>query len=416
MASYFDVCYTRNAKVRWICKFLNYTGFLKVEKVRDLINEKIARIEKRRGTLDPESISRIAENLMWAKIVKRYLDRRLKPYIPKVRDHSPTHAFRHNFPAKDFTYEMSNCPIFKEKNMRLGTTPSLLFPGFVPDGNEAFFLLRKCFLKFGSLYYLNYPTLNFYKPTIFHQTFDTISAINDRKLKNAGKKSSPFLIGTSFGCHIIISFLEWLRDNNLTKQLDIRGIVLISPVLCQDDMVEPNVKRQKTLVGRVFSDLARVNHEAPEEIRKAMDRAKTVFRKMFTSGRDLMKFESKDLIPIFAIEDDVLGVFGMEPADYDGYFTRFLELKHAPPIQQSFLSRIPTLVLFAEGENDVLAPSSPSFKNLSNIDQLQTIFPNGQVEFVYSKGDTRKVTHSDLVFQAARFGDHLEPWLTRTAL
>ncbi len=415
MESYFEVCYTRNAKVRWICKFLDYTGFLKVEKVRDLINEKIARIEKRRGALDAEAISRIAENLMWAKIVKRYLDRRIKPFVPKVREHSPTHAFRRDFPVDKFTYEMSNCPIFKEKNMRLGTTPSLLFPGFVPDGNEAFFLLRKCFLKFGSLYYLNYPTLCFYKPTIFHQTFDTIRGINKRKLK-AGKKSSPFLIGTSFGCHIIISFLEWLRENDLSNQLDIRGIVLISPVLCQEDLVEPRVERQKTLVGRVFSDLTRVDHESPEAIIKAMDRAKSVFKKMFTSGRDLMKFESKDLIPIFAIEDDVLGVFHMQPSDYQGYFTRFLELKNAPPMTRGFLSSIPTLVLFAEGENDVLAPSSPTFHNFSKIEHLQSIFPNGQVEFVYSKSDTRKVTHSDLVFQAARFGDHLEPWLTRTAL
>ena len=414
--TYFDLCYSRNAKIRWVCKFLKYTGFLEIDTMRGIVDEKLARIEKRRGQLDEDSVSQIAENLIWAKIVKRYLDRRLKPFMPKIGKDSPTLAFAENFPRSEFTYEMSSLTIYKEKHYRLRTNPSILFPGFLPDGNEAFFLLRKCFLKFGSVYYLNYPTKHFLKETIFHQVFDLIVQINNRKLKNAGKKCSPFLVGTSFGCHIIIKFVEWLKQNNLLDRLDIRGLILISPVLCQEDLVDPQLARQKTLVGRAFSHLMEVDESDPEAVRNAIQKAKSIFLKMFTSGRDLMKFEAKDLIPIFAIEDDVLGVFEKGLDEDDGYFLRFVELKKEGPMAQEFLTRIPTLVLFAEGEGDVLTPASPTFAAFSDIKQLQAIFPNGSVEFVYSKTTERKVTHSDLVFQANRFFEHLEPWLSRSVL
>ncbi len=134
---------------------------------------------------------------------------------------------------------------------------------------------------------------------------------------------------------------------------------------------------------------------------------------MFLSGRDNVKMESKELIPIFAIEDDVLDVFRKEIEDDDGYFLRFMEMKRTKRLGEQFLSALPTLVLLAEAESDVLTPNSPTYEILSDIQRLRTAFPNGSVEIVRSKSETRRVTHSDLIFQADRFAEHLDHWLTR---
>lgn len=411
--SYFAICCRRRAKVRWLSKALKVSRFIDVDNLADTVNEKLARIEKRRGKLDEALIAQIGENLILAKVAKRYIERRIKPYDPKVSRRSPTHRVIRSFPSVGFDFHQSKGPVFKEKNYRLKNHPSVLFPGFMPDGNEAFFLLRKCFLKFGSVYYFNYQTRHFYKETILCQMYDTIMEINNRNIKNAGQKRTPFLVATSFGCHILINFLRWLRQHNLEDTLSIKGIVMISPVVTAADVIDPTLTRQKTLVGRAVKHLIDADQENPEEIRAAMQKAKSIMLKMFTSGRDLMQFESKDLIPIFAIEDDVLDVFRKEIEEDDGYFRRFLELRDEPELEESFLTAIPTLVLMAEGEMDVLAPESPTYKTLANIEALQKIFPNGTVELVRSKSDTRKVTHSDLIFQADRFAEHLDYWLSR---
>ena len=415
-ATYFDRSYHRSVKVRWISKFLKYSGFMEVEGLRELINDKIARIEKRKGELDDIVVCKITENLLWAKVAKKYLDRRIRAYTPKSSSESPTHHFRSNgFTELPFSFRDSEGAIFKERHWRLRKSPSILMPGFLPDGNEAFFLLRKCFLKFGSVYYFNYPTSNFYKETIFYQLYDTIVEINKKKLKTAGQKEAPFLVGTSFGGHMIITFLKWLREKGLYDKVRIRGLILISPVLSIADLVDPALERQKTLVGRAVAHLCEADRSDPVAVRKSMQKAKNILMKMFTSGRDLMNFEAKKLIPIFAIEDDVLNIFRQSEDSDDGYFDRFMELRAEPSIDHKFLSDLPTLVLFAEGEGDVMTPEAPTMSAFAKIDNLKKIFPNGAVEFVHSGNDKRKVTHSDLIFQADRFVAHLEPWLIRVS-
>ena len=414
--NYFDRGYRGSIKVRWIAKFLKYSGFMELAGLRLLIDEKLCRIEKRKGSLNDQAICKIIENLLMAKIAKKYLDKRIKPYKPRVSKDSPTVSYRREaFVNLPYSYRLSSAAIFKERHYRMRRNPSILLPGFLPDGNEAFFLLRKCFRKFGAVYYFNYPTRHFHKETIFYQLFDTIVQINKRKFKAPGPKPAPFLIGTSFGGHMIVSFIKWLRERGLTERVHIRGLILISPVLCLEDIVDPHLQRQKTLVGRSVSHLLETDPGNPEAVSKNMQKAKSIMVKMFTSGRDLMNFESKDLIPIFAIEDDVLNVFRQSEEDDVGYFTRFIELRKEPPIQQRFLTGIPTLVLFAEGEGDVMTANSPTFHAFSQANPLRQIFPEGTVEFVHSNSSVRKVTHSDLIFQADRFIEHLEPWLDKVA-
>lgn len=411
---YFDICHRRKGKVRWMCKAIKFSKFLDLDKIKDLINDKLTRIVRRKGELDEETIAQIGENLLLAKIAKQFIDRRTKRFKPKLDKKSPTHAFIETFDDRGlgFNYEDSLSPIYKEKHYGMRSNPSILFPGFLPDGNEAYFLLRKCFLRFGSVYYFNYQTRTFFKETIFHQIYDTIRHINNRQLKNM-KRAKPFLVATSFGCHILTNFLRWLHETGREGDLQIAGVVIISPVLSYEDVVNSALERQKTLVGRAVANLCAADENDPVAIRKSMQKAKSIFMKMFTSGRDLMKFEKKDLIPIFAIEDDVLDVFRKEVEDDDGYFLRFMELKREKRLEIAFLSPLPTLVLMAENEHDVLVETSPTYQIFSDIKALQKIFPNGMVEVVHSNSETRRVTHSDLIFQANRFAEHLDHWLRR---
>jgi len=411
--SFFSICYRRRARIRWLCNALKMSRLMDVKRLETMVDEKIGRLVRRRGELDEDSIAQIGENLILAKVAKRYIEKRIRPYKPKAAKGSPTRALKADFPDLGFSFEDSLGPVYKEKNFRLKTNPSILIPGFLPDGNEAFFLLRKCFLKFGSLYYLNYQTHGFFKESIFCQLFDTIYDINHRQLRSAGKKNTPFLVCTSFGCHIVISFLRWLREKGLADRLDLEGIVIISPVLTHEDVVDPTATRQKTLVGRAVSNLINVDENDPEAVRAAIKKAKSIMLKMFTSGRDLMNFESKDLIPIIAIEDDVLDVFRKEIEEDDSYFRRYLELEREPPLATEHLTDIPTLVLLAEGEMDVLVPGSPTYATLNDPEALRTIFPNGELQIVRSNSSRRKVTHSDLIFQADRFAEHLDLWLSR---
>lgn len=411
--THFQSSYQSNSKVRWLYNLAKVSRLVGVKELRREINEKVHRIERRKGGLDQDTADQIVENLLMAKINKRLLDFRIKTYVPSIRKDSPTQQLNPDLGSQGYTCEISACPIFKEKNYRLRNHPSILVPGFVPDGNEAFFLLRKVFLKYGSVYYLNYPSQNFNRTVMFHQLYDLIADINHRKFKNAGKKGAPFLVGTSFGCSMILSFYRWLQENGLRSNLDIQGVILISPVLCLEDVVDPNAARQKTLVGRAISHLFEADENDEEAIDKAMAKARNIFQKMFTSGRDMLNFTSKDLIPVFAIEDHVLSLFDKDIGRTSGFFRRYLELKNEAPLEETFLTSTPTLVLFAEGEEDVLAPNSPTLNVFSNIESLRKIFPNGSVEFVYSKNSDRKVTHSDLIFQAERFADHLDPWLDR---
>jgi len=410
---YFQSVYQRNAKVRWLCKFFNITGFLKVEEIRRGVNAKVARMEKRKGALPDEAIAVIIENLIWAEMARKYREKKVKPYSPKVAKDSPTLEFLSRFDDLPFSFEDSAPSIFREKYFKSKKNPSILMPGFLPEGNEAFFLVRDLFLKFGSVYYMNYPTKLFYKQTVFHYLYDMIRHINMRRLRHGGQGRMPFLVGASFGAHMIVTFLRWLRERNLLDDLQIQGIVLVSPVVCLEDLVDPTTERQRTLMGRCVAHMLEVDAADPANIVKQMQKAKSIMVKMFTSGRDMMNFESKRLIPIFAIEDDVLNVFKQSDEDDVGYYYRFIEIRDEPPLSE-FLTDLPTLVLFAEEERDVMAPQSPTLNTLSDVNRLREIFPNGSVEFVYSK-TTRKVTHSDLIFQSERFKDHLGPWLSRNA-
>lgn len=412
---YFKEAYEADKAVRFMTVAVRVSRVFDVGSLRHAINQRIARIDDRKNSeLDAQAVALITKNIMKAKITKRLQAWRIRPYSPTIKKKSSlTMQFRETLLDEGLPLDVTLSAIYRESGFKMGSSPSILVPGFIPDGNEAFFLLRKCFLQHGSVYYINYPNEHFRKETLFHQMFDMIHELNKRRLKSAGQRVLPFLVGTSFGCRIILSFLQWLKDEGLEDRIHIRGLVLLSPVLCLDDVVDVHAEKQRTLVGRAVAPLYDVAPDDPEALEAAMKKARSIFTKMFQSGAKNLNYEEKEHIPILAIEDDVLRIFDETFSPDSGFFQRYLGLRDEAPLEVSYLTRLPTLVLFAESENDVLAPNSPTFITLSDIQKVQTIFPNGRVEVVYSLDEKRKVTHSDLIFQAQRYRAHLEPWLNQ---
>ncbi|MCB1049465.1 MAG: hypothetical protein H6510_04580 [Acidobacteria bacterium] len=406
--NYFNEATQSVPRLKWLTKAVKVSRLLPLDHLEDQINEKVARLVRRKPDMDGETRAQIIENIVRAKILKKFQTWKAKQYDPKPGKKSPSHSFRQMAGEQ---FERCRCSIIKEKNFKIGRYPAILVPGFIPDGNEAFFLLRRSFLKYGPVFYVNYPPHHFNKEVLFHQLYDMIWDLNRRSLKNAGVKPRPFLVGTSFGCRIILSFMQWLDDNNLRANLDIKGLVLLSPVLCLEDVVDPTSPRQKTLVGRAVSHLCEVEPDDVDGIDQAMGRARNIFSKMFTSGRDQLKFNEKEQLGVMAIEDEVLRIFDPEFTPNQGVFQRYMGLKTEKALSGAYMSDLPTLVLFAEGESDVLTPNAPTYHQLINNEFLHQVFPNGHVEVVYSLDEKRRVTHSDLIFQADRYLAHIKPWL-----
>lgn len=315
---YFKEAYEADQGIRLMTVAVRVSRVLDLGTLRHELNERLARLEDRKP-INPEAVAQIAKNYLKAKIAKRIRSWRIKPYTPKVNKESPTNRFRETLidQGQQFAYTLSS--IYRERAM--GRSPSILIPGFIPDGNEAFFLLRKSFLNYGPVFYFNYPNQHFNKETLFHQIYDLVRDQNSRTIKSVGQKTAPLLIGTSFGCRIIISFLAWLQDLNLAATVDIRGLVLLSPVLCLDDVLELGADKQKTLVGRAVAPLYDVDPNDSDAVEAAMKKARNIFTKMFQSGAKHLSYEEKENIPILAIEEDVLRIFDENFSPDSGFFS-----------------------------------------------------------------------------------------------
>ena len=402
----------RKAKIKWLIRALKLSRFEDVKSALHRIEGKINEATKRKGTLSQEECDLIIENVLWAKLFRRFQTWNLKPYTLNA---GPT-PLGEEFKVKLFqdpSLSNSLCSIYKEHHYRFKTNPAILLPGFVPEGNEAFYLVRHSFLKYGSAYYINFPRGPYRNEVVFYQLFNLISNINQRKLKTAGRRQTPVLVGTSFGCSVILNFIEWLKEKDLTSKVEIAALVFLSPVLCMEDVCVPGEAKQPTLVARAIAPLFALDESDKEGITLTMQKAKAIFSKMFKAGQKQLDASLKQRIPILAIEEEVIDFFNIADAELADYFKRYLSLRNSSAPEAKFVSDIPTLTLLAEGEKDVLTPLSPTLELLGNPETHSKMFPNGKVIHVKSSDPSRRVTHSDLIFNADCYRGHLDPWIKK---
>ncbi len=273
---------------------------------------------------------------------------------------------------------------------RAGAQPTIVVGGFVPDAKESVYLLRGGLLQQGSLYYFSYPRRGFSLALFLAQLEDLIEEAA------ATHRRPPVLFGVSFGAGLVIELLR--RGAARGRTLAVAGLILVSPVACVEDLLDPAAPKPTTLLGRVIKPYLDSTGPADETI---VERSRTVFLKMFESGAQnraalrllLTRRETGQL------RDAVLATINaIEPAAARERVCALREL--AAPGEPRVLSPAPALILFSEKESAVLREGAPMARELRT--RPTAWFPRGRCLSVSNHAD-HPVQHASLIFHVRNF-------------
>ena len=313
----------------------------------------------------------------------------IKPFVPKNR--------RREFLLKDRVASLHACraQIFKEKGV--GDLPTIVIGGFVPDSTELVEFQRSLFKEYGSIYYLNYPRNGFSSEMFFAQLADLIQYLNNRDQR-------PVLFGVSFGCGLLAGFLKQSAD---LPMLRIRGVVMVSPVLCTEDLIRP--EGDKTGGVRMLeSNLKRIIKSGPEGgegVERQIERARRCFQALFESGAANRELTGRHL----SIRKKIMQVIETTPSV--GGYQRVLALQQlVRPEENSPIFSGPALMLLAEDEENLLVPSSPTLALLRNPTQRKALFPRGSLWKVVSSRKDDAVAHASLIFHHHCYNPPISAW------
>ncbi|HWA08142.1 MAG TPA: hypothetical protein VG838_01615 [Opitutaceae bacterium] len=278
---------------------------------------------------------------------------------------------------------------------RRGGVPTIVMGGFVPDATEQVYLLRGRLLKFGSLYYFNYSRHGF--------SVDLFCAQLDDLVEELGTLhgQQPVIFTVSFGCGLL---LEWLRRRRVAGRPPVLGgMILVSPVTCVEDLLEPGTHKPTTLVGRALKPYFEAKGTMSDE---GIEKSRAVFRKMFEAGAQ-NKESLHTLMTRGELErlrtrvlDAICNI------DAAGACERVQALKGMPSPAAYFrpeslpLSDAPTLILYAEKEASALAEKSPTrfaFERATGA-----YFSRGTLSVVTNPRGT-PVQHASLIFHVFNF-------------
>lgn len=276
-----------------------------------------------------------------------------------------------------------------------GPLPTIVVGGFVPDATESVFLLRDKLCKQGPLFCLNYPTSGFNLDLFLAQLDDLVEELS------VLKGHEPVVFSVSFGAGLV---MEWLRRRRIEGgHHAIRGLVLISPVACVEDLLPAGGAKAQTLLGRAITPYLAPRDKVDE---KVVERSRTIFGKMFESGAQNKEALSGLMTrgELHRLKDRVMGT--IRSISFTGACERVEALKvmHSP---HSYflpgilpLADVPTLVLYAEKEDSVLDEASPTRDALTR--RPLAYFPRGRCSVVRNPGGS-PVQHASLIFHQANF-------------
>jgi hypothetical protein len=278
---------------------------------------------------------------------------------------------------------------------RKGTVPTIVLGGFIPDATEQVFLMRGFLLKHGSIYYLNYSQHGFSIDLLFAQLDDLVEELS--RLHG----QSPVIFSVSFGVGLV---MEWLkRARRSGRRIDLRGLVLISPVACVEDLLAPGDAKPTTLLGRAIKPYVDP-HKLPDLT--TVEKSRAIFTKMFESGA-----QNKESLRMLMTRGELSQLRGavmktirtIQPA---GACERVqaLRLLEAPSsyFSQTLLplSDAPALILYAEKESSVIADHSPTRFVLESAHRAY--FPQSQHKII-SNHRGSPVQHASLIFHCFNF-------------
>ena len=290
------------------------------------------------------------------------------------------------------------CQIYREKSA--GSRPTIVVAGFVPDATEVVEFQRPILRSHGSVYYLNYPRNGFSQELFDAQLADLIDELTL-------KGERPVLMDVSFGAGLVVDFLRRASEE-LHERL--RGIMLVSPVLCTADLVRSDNKRSGG-VRMLESNLRKILKADPNEgtdLNRQLERARRCFQALFEAGAEHRNLTSRHL----AIRQRIFDV--LEHTSNIGGYQRVLALQNFVGSGSGrTIFAGPTLVMLAEDEGSILVPSSPTLQLCSDNAVFRKIFPEGKVCLVSSRDDADPVAHASLIFHQHCYNPWIEQWLQK---
>jgi hypothetical protein len=277
---------------------------------------------------------------------------------------------------------------------RPGSLPTIVVGGFVPDATEAVYLLRGSLLRHGSVYYVNYPRRGFSTGLIIAQLADLVADLATRR------GGPPVVMAISFGAGLV---LEWLRRSAAAgRPPALAGVVLVSPVACVEDLLDPAAIKPTTLLGRALKPF--LDDAGPAD-NCMIEKSRALFLKMFEAGAQNKVNLHQLLAPaeIRLLRDRVLGA--INAIDARGAVERVQALHTlSAPAAPVILHRAPTLILYAEKENAVLCATSPTTRELTG--RPTAWFPAGCTTIVRNTPEN-PVQHASLIFHSPCFSTRL---------
>ncbi len=290
------------------------------------------------------------------------------------------------------------CQIYREKSA--GSHPTIVVAGFVPDATEVIEFQRPILRSHGNIYYLNYPRNGFRQELFEAQLADLIDEL-------AIKGERPVLMGISFGAGLVVDFLRRAPEAVHNR---LRGLLLVSPVLCTADLIRPDNQRSGgiRMLESNLRKILKADPQDPEDLNRQLTRARRCFQALFEAGAENRQLTTRHL----AIRQRIFDV--LEHTSNMGGYERVLALRtFAEPDCSNTIFAGPTLVMLAEDEQSILVPGSPTLNLCNDHHCFRQIFPDGKACRVASQDVDDPVPHASLIFHQHCYNPRLEAWLQK---
>jgi hypothetical protein len=279
-----------------------------------------------------------------------------------------------------------------------GQTPTIVIAGFLPDATESVEYQRELLARHGDIYYVNFPRERFCTETLFRQVCGLIRHLNARG-------EHPVLFSICFGSGLVVKLLRE-RLAHAAPALRIAGVVMISPMLCAADMV--CLENGSAEGGPIWQRAARKFFltNTHDGIEHAVGRARRVFASLFRQERATRLMNDRNA----GIIERVMAT--VHEITVTGYYERALALKALtwPEAGRQPIFSGPALVLFAEDEEGVFVPSSPTLAALRRPATAAQLFPAAAIHEVASADDGDRVVHGSIVVHHRYFNPFITAW------
>ncbi len=286
-------------------------------------------------------------------------------------------------------------------------------PGLVPDGPETYARQLKLLRVRGSVAIVTYP----------YESFDLDAVINGvrEEIESAQRAGlAPVLVGLSVGGGIVIELLR--RGIEAGHPLPLRGLILISPLTCTDDL--------SSMLSRVMLPIIAESTKEGGQPAIALERGRQLFKSLVTrstEAADVSRAALRWLGPLGLLTPQGFAAWHerrlaariqrtLDRLPPEGSMQRVLALTRFRGLagHRGPLCEAPTLILWGSKERQTLDMNGPGTGRLCRPDLACKVFPKVEVHWIYDR-DGGEVPHASLLKHARAFNPPLTRWLRRAA-